>query len=110
MFLNCIYIIMSIKDIFPADDHSEAKMKLHIFMMSELFALIRRVFPTESSREHQASGQRFLETIGRRFALHETHKKYFFRLVVQGKRPCLKFVFFSYINTEFRTTRRLVYA
>lgn len=46
MFLNCIYIIMSINDIFPADDHSEAKMKLHIFMMSELFALIRRVFST----------------------------------------------------------------
>lgn len=37
---------MSINDIFPADDHSEAKMKLHIFMMSELFALIRRVFST----------------------------------------------------------------
>lgn len=75
-------------------------------MMSELFALIRRDFSTVFPR----SGQRFLETIGRRFALHETHKKYFFRLVVQGKRPCLKFVFFSYINTEFRTTRRLVYS
>lgn len=80
-------------------------------MMSELFALIRRDFSTESSRDQLTrSGQRFLETIGRRFALHETHKKYFFRLVVQGKRPCLKFVFFSYINTEFRTTRRLVYS
>lgn len=99
MFLNYIYNIIS-KDIFPEDDIQRHISDVRTFCTHQ----------TRSSRELRASGQRFLETIGRRFALHETHKKYFFRLVVQGKRPCLKFVFLSYINTEFRTTRRLVYA
>lgn len=99
MFLNYIYNIIS-KDIFPEDD-----IQRHIYDVRTFCT-----HQTRSSRELRASGQRFLETIGRRFALHETHKKYFFRLVVQGKRPCLKFVFLSYINTEFRTTRRLVYS
>lgn len=99
MFLNYIYNIIS-KDIFPEDDTQRHIYDVRTFCTHQ----------TRSSRELRASGQRFLETIGRRFALHETHKKYFFRLVVQGKRPCLKFVFLSYINTEFRTTRRLVYA
>lgn len=100
VFLNYIYNIIS-KDIFPEDDIQRHIYDVRTFCTHQT-RFLDRVFPR--------SGQRFLETIGRRFALHETHKKYFFRLVVQGKRPCLKFVFFSYINTEFRTTRRLVYS
>lgn len=107
MFLNYIYNIIS-KDIFPEDD-MQSKNEITCTCIYDV-----RTFCTHQTRfldrVFPRSGQRFLETIGRRFALHETHKKYFFRLVVQGKRPCLKFVFFSYINTEFRTTRRLVYA
>lgn len=106
MFLNYIYNIIS-KDIFPEDDIQRQNWNyMYMYLWCPNFLHSSDAFFPRS----RASGQRFLETIGRRFALHETYKKYFFRLVVQGKRPCLKFVFFSYINTEFRTTRRLVYS
>lgn len=107
MFLNYIFIIIS-KDVFPEDDIQRQKWN-YMYLWCPNLLHSSDVFSTKSSRELQAWGQCFLETIGRRFALHETHKKSFFRLVIQEKRSCLKFVFFSYINTEFLTTWSLVY-